>query len=245
MVLENKFYYAEIAGRSKFTRALDLNTGSVVWEYCNGGHAYALASDLRGRIVHASVSGGFDEKHILLHCLNKDTGEVIWKTEHDQYLFAPHIIGNHICIGSRGHVALFDLETGKLSATHQIEQGVAVTARPINPGIGLVFMTEKGRMFSLNVLETKHGLIRKKSIQLEQIWSNDLSCEVKAGMVLKGSYIIAIKESGHLVKIDSETGECISNEKLSGFKQGYGMALHASDLFVSVSRDCARIADII
>lgn len=240
-IIEDKFYYAEIAGRSNHTRALSVIDGSILWEYENGGHSYALATDRRRCIVHCSVTGGFNDKTIYLHCLDKDTGKVIWKTRYDQYLFQPLIVDNYIYIGSRGHVALFNLDTGKLLATHQIEDGVAVTARPIKTLKGLVFATEKGQIFCVNTVETKKGLFRKKVAKLEVVWSLDLLSEIKARMVLDGNQLFVISEAGNLVKINSDSGGILDQEKLTGFKEGHGMALYDNDLLVSVSRDCAKL----
>jgi outer membrane protein assembly factor BamB len=242
-IIEDKFFYAEIAGRSKYTRALDTNDGSVLWEYENGGHSYALATDHLAYIVHCSISGGFDEKTIILHCLNKDTGEAVWKINYDTYLFQPLIIGNYIYIGSRGHVGLFSLGTGELLATHQIEDGVAATARPIKTESGVIFITEQGRIFCINIIEAKKGLLRKKTTELEQLWSLDLSSEVKARMVLVGKQLLVISEAGNIVKINSETGEILSQDKLTGFKEGHGVATYENDIIVSVSKDCARLAN--
>ena len=243
LVVGDKFYYAEIAGRSKYTRALNASDGSILWEYENGGHSYALATDLQDYIVHCSVSGGFDEKSIFLHCINKDTGEVVWKSEYDQYLFQPLIVGNHIYIGSRSHVALFNLENGELLATYQIEDGVAVTARPIKTGNGVVFVSEKGRIFCLNIVEAKKGMLRRKATEFKQSWSLDLLSEAKARLVLAGSQLLVITEAGNLLKINRESGEIQSQEKLTGFKEGHGMAVYENDLLVSVSKECARLAD--
>lgn len=243
LVVEDKFYYAEIAGRSKYTRALNAGNGSILWEYENGGHSYALATDLQDCIVHCSVSGGFDEKSIFLHCINKDTGGVVWKTKYDQYLFQPLIAGNYIYIGSRSHVALFDLENGELLATYQIEDGDAVTARPIKAGNGVIFVSEKGHIFCLNVVEAKTGMLRRKAIDLKQSWSLDLLSEVKARIVLAGSQLLVITEAGNLLKINSESGEIQSQEKLAGFKEGHGMAVYENDLLVSISKECAKLAN--
>lgn len=242
ILFENKFYYAEIGGRSKYTRALNTTDGSVAWEYENGGHSYALATDHKERIVHCSVSGGFDESTIYLHCLNNDTGKPIWKTKYDQYLFQPLIIDDFIYIGSRSHVSLFSLDSGELLATHQIEDGIAVTARPIDAEGRVIFITEEGRVFCLSTLETKVGMLRKKSFELEQLWSLELSCEVKARILQDGSLLLVITESGNLVTIDTKNGEILNQEKLTGFKEGHGITRYESDFVISVSKDCARLA---
>lgn len=243
LVVDDQFYYAEIAGRSKYTRALNVVDGSMLWEYKNGGHSYSLATDFQDYIVHCSVSGGSDEKSIILHCINKNTGSVVWTSKYDQYLFQPLIIGNLIYIGSRSHVALFDLENGELLATHQIENGVAVTSRPIETRSGVVFVSEKGRVFCLNIVDRKRGLLRRVAKEFKQSWSQDLLSESKARMVLAGSILLVITESGNLVKINIESGEILSQEKLTGFKEGHGLAVYENDLIVSVSKDCVRLAN--
>lgn len=242
IILEDKFYYAEIGGRSKYTRALSTKDGSVNWEYENGGHSYALATDNKECIVHCSISGDFDEKTIYLYCLSKDTGKTLWKTKYDQYLFQPLIIDNFIYIGSRSHVSLFSLDSGSLLATCQIEDGIAVTARPIDIDGRVIFITEKGRVFCLSILEAKAGVLRKKSFKFEQLWSLELSCAVKARMLQDGSHLLAIAESGDLVTIDTRNGEILNQEKLAGFKEGYGMVMYERDFVLSVSKECVRLA---
>lgn len=241
LVLGDKFIYPEIAGGAQFTRALNLNDGSVAWEYENGGHSYSLSSDLGARVVHSSVSGGFGEYRISLHCLEKDTGKVIWRIEHDQYLFEPLIVGEHVWLGSRGHVALFDLETGELLARHQIEEGVAARTKAVEVGTGAVFTNEKGRLLRLDIKE-KAPVLGKKTAKLEQKWSLDLGSEVKTRAVMKGDQILVITEAGNLVSIGSETGRVSDQVKVPGFKEGHGFVPHGSDLIVSVSKDCVRLA---
>lgn len=241
ILLKDRFYYAEIGGRSKHTRSLNTNDGSVVWEYENGGHSYALATDHNQCVVHGSVSGSVRDKTIYLHCLQKETGETLWQTQHPQYLFQPLIIGNFIYIGSRSHVALFSLHSGELLATHHIEDGVAVTAKPIKVDDTVVFITEKGRFFCLSTIETTNAPLPKKSFDLKQLWSVELSNEVKAKVFQDGSQLIAITEAGSLVAIDSANGEILYEEKLSGFKGGYGITKYENDFIISVSKDCARI----
>lgn len=241
LVLGDKLIYPEIAGGAKFTRALNLNDGSVAWEYENGGHSYALGSDLGRRVVHSSVSGGFGEYRIFLHCLDKDTGRVIWKLEHDQYLFEPLIVSDHVWIGSRGHVALFDLETGELLARHQIEEGVAIKAKALELGTSVVFISEKGRLLRLDI-EEKARILEKKTAKLEEKWSLDLGSEVKARGVMKEEQILVITEAGNLVSIGSEAGRVTDQVKVPGFREGHGFVPHGRDLIVSVSRECARLA---
>jgi outer membrane protein assembly factor BamB len=241
LVIDETFYYAEIAGQSKYTRALNTSDGSILWEYENGGHSYALATDLQNCIVHCSVSGSFDETVIFLHCLNKETGKAIWKSKYSQYLFQSLIFQNLVYIGSRGHVALFRLENGELLTTFPIEEGVAVKEAPIETRNGIVFVSEKGRVFCLRAVERKKGLLRKKNTELQEVWSLDLSSEINARLVLKNDQLLAVKDDGHLIEINLDSGEIQNKQKLPGFKQAYGIAAYNDDLIVSVSKDCARM----
>lgn len=242
LLIDDKFYCAEVAGRAKHTRALNTKDGSVIWEYKNDGHSYALGTDQNEFIVHCSVSGGSDDSIIYLYCLNKETGKIQWKTKYDAYLFQPLIIDDYIYIGSRGHVALFSLGLGELLATFQLEAEIAVTARPIDADGRVIFVTEHGRVFCVSPRETKAGILRKKSFELQQHWSIDLSSEIKARALQDGSLLLVIAESGNLTTIDTKNGEILEQEKLSGFKEGYGITKYERDFVISVSRDCSRIA---
>lgn len=239
--IQDKFYYAEIAGQSNYTRALSANNGEIIWEYQNGGHSYSLATDFIRCVVHSSVTNSFDNQKVFLHCLDKNTGKLIWKIQYEHYLFHPLIIDNYIYIGSRGHIALFCLVSGKLLARHRIAEGVAVTARPIKTSKGVIFVSEKGHFFCLEAFEAKRGIFRKKYIKLTVLWDTNLSHQIKASSVIEGSQLLVISEAGNLVKINIDSGNIESQEKLSGFKEGFGMAVFKQDLFVSVSRECKKL----
>jgi outer membrane protein assembly factor BamB len=241
LVIDETFCYAEIAGQSKYTRALNASDGSILWEYENGGHSYALATDLQNCIVHCSVSGSFDDTSIFLHCLNKETGKIIWKSNYSQYLFQPLIVENLVYIGSRGHVALFKLESGELLTTFPIEEGVAIKEGPIETRNGVVFVSEKGQVFCLKSVERKKGLLRKKNTELKEVWSLDLSSEINSRIVLKDDQLLAILDDGNLIEINIDSGKIQNKEKLPGFKQAYGIAAFKNELIVSVSKDCARM----
>jgi len=61
-------------------------------------------------------------------------------------------------------------------------------------------------------------------------------------MLKDGSHLLAIAESGDLVTIDTKNGEILNQEKLAGFKEGYGMVMYESDFVLSDSKECVRLA---
>jgi outer membrane protein assembly factor BamB len=241
LLINNYFVYAEISGRAKYTRALDCIDGSVKWEYENGGHSYALASDSSSRVIHCSVSGGVNNQKIYFHCLDINSGKPVWKTEYDQYLFRPLIDGKFIYIGSRGHIALFDLDSGQLLTRYSIEEGIAVTAPPMKAETGVVFLTESGRIFQLSKVTSEKGTSTEESVELIQNWSCDISSEVKASMLLINNDLLLISETGNLVTINAITGEITKLIKISGFKKGYGIARRDNNLIIAVSNECRKL----
>ena len=249
LLLNNLLVYAEIARRAKNTWAVNILDGSIQWQYEHGGHAYALASDAE-HIVYSTVTGSFDSKKIVLQCLNSQTGKPIWKTLSQQYLFRPIIVGEIIYIGSRGYVAAFCLKTGRLLAQYQLEVGVAVILPPLLTDDGVIFCTEAGQIFSLQATQFNSKFL------LSLNWQIFLDSEVNANLLKQDAKLLVITENGELVKIDLKKGEGLTppfdrgacmprkisqKQKLSGFKQGFGLAICDRNLVIAVSRDCVKL----
>lgn len=233
----DKLCYAEIGGGSKYTWALNIADGSLAWQYENGGHAYALDTSSGGRLVHASVTTHrIGEYTHYLHCIDAATGRSLWKVTHDSRLFSPLIIGNHIYVGSRGHVYVFDLDSGNLLAKYAIDSDSAVFAKPIKTERGVIFLTDAGCLFCMSTLDENAGG------GFELLWSETFSSEIRANIRAHEGNLYAILESAEWVKINPENGTIEETRKLSGFKAGYGLAPYQGDWVVSVSPQCARLA---
>ncbi|MEO1394463.1 MAG: PQQ-binding-like beta-propeller repeat protein [Cyanobacteria bacterium J06634_5] len=249
---QNLIVYAEIAGRAQYTRALNSENGEVVWTYKNGGHSYALTADVsscgQGRIVHCSVSSPSlrEPKMAVLHCLEVASGQLLWRTAHRQYLFAPLIDGPHVYIGSRGHVALFCLETGRLlnefplaqlantplakqgtqrAAVNQTNQEtdwekIAVRARPIKTSQGIVFTLERGGLFCLALKASND-----EAPTLETKWHCHIEADIEAEIVPEKDNLLVISELGELMVVATASGEIGLRQKISGFTRGYGLAV--------------------
>lgn len=251
LLVNDLLVYAEIAGRAKNTWAVNILDGSIQWQYEHGGHAYALASDAE-HIVYSTVRGSFDSKEIVLQCLDSQTGKPIWKTFSQQYLFRPIIIGGIIYIGSRGYVAAFCLKTGRLLAQYHLKESVAVTIPPLVTDDGIIFCTEAGQIFSLQATQADSKFL------LSLNWQIFLDSDVNANLLKQDDKLLVISEKGELIKIDFKKGQISQKQKLSGFKQGFGMAicdretrcwhdrangspLRDRDLIIAVSRDCVKL----
>ena len=234
LLVNNLLVYAEIAGRAKNTWAVNILDGSIQWQYEHGGHAYALASDTE-HIVYSTVRGSFDRQEIVLQCLDSQTGKLIWKSDNLQYLFEPIIVGEIIYIGSRGYVAAFCLKTGRILAQYDLEVGVAVTLPPLVTDEGIIFCTETGQIFSLHATQADSKFL------LTLNWQISLDSEVKANLLKQDDKLLVITESGELIKLDLKLGKISQKQKLSGFKQGFGMAMCDRNLVIAVSRDCVKL----
>ena len=228
LLVEDLLVYAEIAGRAKNTWAIAISDGSLQWQYEHGGHSYSLAGN-DSYLVYSTVRGSFDNKEIVLQCLDTQTGKPIWKTYHQQYFFNPIIDGRVVYIGSRGHVAAFCLQTGNLLARYDLEAGVAVKLSPLVTTDAVIFCTE-GEILSLSKSDA--------AIAMALNWHFTSGSQINANLLQYDTRLLAITESGELIQLDLKKGELIQKQKLPGFKQGFGMAVYHRDLIVAVSRYC-------
>lgn len=234
LLVNDLLIYAEIARRANNTRAVRKSDGSIQWQYEHGGHAYALASDAE-HIVYSTIRRSFDRKEIVLQCLNSQTGKLIWKTRNLQYLFKPIIVGEIIYIGSRGYVAAFCLKTGSLLAQYDLEVDVAVKLPPLVTDDGIIFCTETGQILSLHATQANSKFL------LSLNWQISLKAKVEANLLKQDDKLLVITESGELIKLDLKLGNISQKQKLSGFKQGFGMAICDRDLIIAVSRNCVKL----
>lgn len=228
LLVRDLLVYAEIAGRAKNTWAIAISDGSLQWQYEHGGHSYSLAGS-GDRIVYSTIKGSFDNKEIVLQCLDTQTGKPIWQTDSQQYLFNPIIDRQVIYIGSRGYVAAFCLQTGNLLTRYDLEAGVAVKMSPLITNDAVIFCTE-GEILRLSKVN--------REISLTLNWHFAAGSEIKANLLQDNEGLLVIVESGELVRIDLEKGELIQKQKLSGFKRGFGMAMYHRNLIMAVSRYC-------
>ncbi len=244
IVLQGHYVYAEIAGGARFTRGLSLQDGSVSWEFENGGHAYSLGSDGDYRVVHSSVSGGLGKSECRLLCLDSRDGSLIWKYEHDEYLFRPLIVGDSVFVGSQPDAYVFDLRTGELRARQHLGEYAGITAPPIETGDGVILVAEDGQIWRMRAGTSRSRLFGGRRVRLEQEWRCDLQEKLKAGVLLRGNELLAISEAGELIRIDTQSGVIAGQQKLPYFKEGFGMVAAGSDLIVAVSKDVYKLQNL-
>ena len=123
--------------------AVDLEAGSVLWEYEHPQRKFpyyssvAIADD---RIV----IGGRDK---MVHAINTATGEAIWTYRTRARIdSSPVIVGDRVVFGaSTGEVTILDLANGEVRWT--FETGSSIVASPAIADQMLVIGTEDGQIY--------------------------------------------------------------------------------------------------
>ncbi|WOR15623.1 PQQ-binding-like beta-propeller repeat protein [Hyphomonas sp. FCG-A18] len=239
---QDQFVYAEIAGQSNFTRAIDCQSGTVCWEFENGGHCYGLAASECSRfIVHSvGVTKKFGEWRYFLYCTNAETGKLVWQTEHNDILYCPAILGDFIFVGSRNHVAVFDLDNGRPIDSYNLTESSEVSQRPVVSSGEVVVASQRGHVASLLVKGEKRGLFRKLKPKLNVSWHLDLSAKIRSSVIGVEGQILVLTEDGKCQFVNTLSGAVEQTVKVPYFKEGYGLSPTQDGLLVAASRDCLR-----
>lgn len=237
-----QFVYAEIAGQSKSTRAIDCQSGAVRWEFENGGHCYGLAASECSRFIIQSVgiTKKFGEWRYFLFCTDAETGQLVWQTEHKQILYCPAILGEFIYVGSRNHVAVFDLSSGRHIDSYNLTESSEVSQQPVVSGSEVVVASQHGHVAALVMKETKSGLLRKLKPKLNVSWHLDLSAKIRASVIGLEGQILVLTEDGKCQFVEIHSGAVEKTVKVPYFKEGYGLSRTPDGLLVAASRDCLR-----
>ena len=240
---QDQFVYAEIAGQSKFMRGIDCQSGSVNWEFENGGHCYGLAASECSRfIIHSvGVSKKFGEWNYFLYCTDASNGQLIWRTEHQNILFCPVILKDFIFVGSRNHVAVFDLNNGHFVDSYSLEEIGDFSQRPVVSGDEVIVASQHGHVASIALKETKNGLFRKLKPKLTISWRLDLSANIRSSVIGGEDQLLVLTGDGICHFVDIQSGEAVQTVKVPYFKEGYGLSRTLDGLLVAASRDCIRL----
>lgn len=243
ILVRDQYICAEIAGQSKFTRAIDCQSGEVRWEFENGGHCYGLASSECSRFVIHSVGATkkFGEWNYFLYCTDALTGDLVWQTEHKHILYCPAILGDFIFVGSRNHVAVFDLKNGRLIDSYNLDETSEVSQPPVVSGGEVIIASKHGHVAALVMKEIKSGLFRKPKPKLTIPWHLDLSAQIRSSAIGIGGQILVLTDDGKCQFVDTHSGTVEQTVKIPYFKEGYGLSRTPDGLLVAASRDCLRV----
>lgn len=236
--------FAEMAGSAKRTWAVSKTDGSVIWSYQSDGHRYGLATNSEF-VVHSTAQGSvFDSTQKMdLHCINAADGRLLWKMPYPQHLFNPTIIDDHIFIGSRGHVVGVGLQTGKVIASHNISQNVAVFQAPLATAAGIVFCAENGSIFSLNLTAAQEQETPSSTPFVFAVnWTADAGGAIKTAPVLGHDEFYVISEAGDICTFAIQDGKQIAKTNIPRFERGFGIATIGRDVIVAASRESVRMA---
>lgn len=242
ILYRDQYVYAEVAGQSKFTRAIDCQSGRVSWEFENGGHCYGLAASECSRfIIHSvGVTKKFGAWNYYLYCTDASTGKLIWQTEHQHILFCPAVLGDVIFVGSRNHVAAFDLNNGRLIDSYNLQEPSEISQQPVVSGGEVVVASQSGHVAALAVTETKSGLFKKRKPKLTVSWSLDLSTKIRSSIIGAEGQILVLTEDGKCQFVGTRSGAVEQTVKVPYFKEGDGLSRTPDGLLVAASRDCLR-----
>lgn len=239
----DRFVYAEIAGQSKYSRAIDCQSGEVIWTFENGGHCYGLAArETAGCIIHSvSVSPKFGEWNYILYCTDAVTGALVWQQEYKHILFDPVILGDHVFVGSRNHVAIFDLNNGRFLDRYDLKAQGDVSQKPIIVDEKVIVASQHGHVAALVVEESRKGLLRRRKPDVTASWELDLSANIRSSVMGSEDTVLILTEDGMCHSLAGHDGTIDRTVKIPYFKDGYGLSQTPDGLLVAASRDCLRV----
>ena len=142
----NRFYIGHY--ENEFL-GFDLSEGKVLWKYRDRVFPYFSSPALtRDRVVF----GGRDKR---LHCLKKDTGEVLWTfATRAKVDSSPVVCGDKVIVGSEdGRLYIVSLAEGKEIWSYEIGQGI--TASPAVANGNIVIGSMDGNVYAFTSVVKK------------------------------------------------------------------------------------------
>lgn len=242
-LLGDYFVYAEVAAKSKTTRALDKETGELKWSYVNGGHSYGLARNTSDHVVLSSyIKPDWDTSIFALDRVDLLSGKRLWRYEHKDILYRSVIFEDHVFVGSRDHVAIFELMSGRLIDRFSEKEIGEFFQQPIIINDAVVFISKTGKVIAIQLEEQKKGLLRVKRKKVKIKWQTQLGGGCRANILFQENAIHAITEDKFYNCIDAETGTQTQKTKIPNFKEAHGFSLTDDGLLLAVSRDASHVA---
>lgn len=168
VVADGRVYVGTKSGKM---RALDRNTGKVLWTFDGAGpilHTAAYAGD---RVFFGSVNGVAGDKVIpgAVYAVNARSGGLLWKTPARKgFSTAPLVVERHVYIGGRnGTLYALSQESGKITWSFDAGAPILQTAAYVEPkgrrpGL-VVFGSEDIIVYAL---EARTGKLFWKSAQI-------------------------------------------------------------------------------
>lgn len=234
-----KFIFPEIAGGSKFTWAVNVQSGKIDWQYEHGGHSYGLVTDNAQSAFTSSYSGSFDKQFYSLHAVDIATGKRQWKTAHPDILFQPSTYQDFLVTGSRGAIASFSQSTGELVAKLDAKKDHSFEHPAVTYDDRVIMASDKGHILALK-MEQKRTLFGKAKHSLSVIWDQPLDSDIE--YFTQGiNGLLALTKSGHLYKINSEDGFETAKLKLPNYVEGKGVTeIEQNKFILAINRSCSR-----
>lgn len=232
---------AETGGRSRRTWCMDAASGEVVWSFDNGGHSYAIATT-PDVAVHATAvnTEAFGEAAPTLYALAVKDGGVLWSATHDQYLFGPAIVGEHVVIGARGSVRAYAMANGKLAASLALPgETAAQSVHATSAGLVVIDDTNRLRLLSLR---KKRGLFGS-SVDLAEIWVTQVSAETAGRPIEFDAGIAILTTDGAVHMMEAASGRIAHTLQGKRGFEGTGGLAHASRYLAVASGRSLQVLD--
>lgn len=101
-IIDESKVYVTRTGNSRSVIALDLTTGTKIWEKILAGSSISKSVAVQGDLVYVGTYGG-------IHALNKNTGEIVWEkagshltqSDQDSNKYFGNIIGAPLIVGDK------------------------------------------------------------------------------------------------------------------------------------------------
>src|SRR5260370_39882036 len=196
-------------------RALEKNTGRVKWEYDIGkdGHQTSFHGDplVTDQLVVIGTDGSIGH----IYAFDRRTGAVRWKYRVDQRGVASDVLrlGNNAYAVTLGDELLcLDLATGKAKWTFHSSfssQDFHWTSTPSLTAERIYFAGLDGVIYALDPQSGK------------QVWKKDLGARVTTSVALRGNDLYAGTAKRHIYRIDTTSGEVLSDFEADARPRGH------------------------
>jgi outer membrane protein assembly factor BamB len=234
LILDGKVYIGNLEG---ILYAIDLKSGSKVWEYTTENQIIGSVNWYRSGNTTYLLVGSYD---YYLHCVDAKTGKSLWKLESDNYINGAAAINNGMAIfgGCDGFLHLVDIASGKepkkINVATYVAASVAVEGNKAwvgdydgrfsqvdldkeailwywqDPKVKLPFLASPSLAgnFVINGSHDKNIYCFDKNSG-KKIWNFNTGNRVEASPVVVGKRIIAANMRGDLFLLNLSDGKVV------------------------------------
>ncbi|PZX10123.1 outer membrane protein assembly factor BamB [Breznakibacter xylanolyticus] len=223
-IYNDKIIFSGVQARGKSTWCLDVNTGKLLWQIENKGHAY---------IPLIAENKGFFCIGNNIYSISLRDGSLNWEqNEPDTYIFNPKKNGDKIVVGGHGKVNIYDFDSGELILS--IETGIRSSIREIcfDSDNNLYFGDEEGNFYCYHFQFIKK-LLGKGKFVAEKKWSYKAKGGIQGAAALMNESIYFITDGEELISLNIINGELNWDFNTKGKAGISGVSIVNDEIFIA------------